>query len=188
MESSKPDAKSQAGESNRGSAKAPKLYREGDYLVVPQRWVDLPAGCVVCGSPEAGRLRLKIRKASMVYVLFGLFGIVAYNSAPTARLRAGLCSLHRGAQGGSRLPTQLLIGGSIACVLGALILRTPFSIAVGLTGPLVLLQFAAMYAVVRPKLLTAKHADRVYIWLDGVHHTILSQAQEVAQANDGDRS
>jgi hypothetical protein len=179
-----PQSTTPTSEDHRRSAKQPSVYRDGNYLVVPQRWVALPAGCVVCGAPECGRMRLKIRKASTLYALFGLFGAVAYNSSPTARLRAGVCTTHRNEERVSRLPTQLMIGGSIACVLASVVFRTALAFAVALTGPLVLLQFAAMYAIVRPKLLTAKHADRGYIWLSGVAYAVLTQAQEVATASD----
>ena len=180
-----PDTTARAADSNRHPAKAPKIYRDGDYLVVPQRWVELPAGCVVCGAPERGRMRLTIRKASILYAILGLFGAVVYNSSPAARLRAGLCKSHRNEERMARLPTQLLVSGAVASFVAAAWLRTPDALLLlGFASPFLLLQLAMMYAIARPRLLVAMHSDRAYVWLAKVAPSMLAQALPVASATD----
>ena len=163
----------------------PLILRDARYLVVPQRWVDLPPTCVVCGAADGGWLRLKIRKASPLLAIFGLFGATVYFSAPTARLRAALCKSHRNSERRSRFPTRLLLGVALVCAAAAVYFRTPEAILIGVAGPLGLVQIAMMYEIVRPKLHTVAHADRRYVWLDGASSSFLSQLPEVPAQPQG---
>lgn len=175
-----PETTAPAADRNQRAAKTPKFYRDANYLVVPQRWVDLPTGCVVCGAPECGRMNLKIRKASILYAILGLFGAVVYNSCPAARLRAGLCRSHRKEEQLARLPTQLLVSGAVASFVAAVLLRTPEAyLLLGFASPFLLLQLAMMYAIARPRLLVAMHSDRAYVWLAKVAPSMLAQALPV---------
>ena len=163
----------------------PLILRDACYLIVPQRWVDLPPTCVVCGAADSGRLHLKIRKASRLLAVFGLFGATVYFSAPTARLNAALCKSHRNNERLSRLPTRLLLGVALVCLAAAVYYRTPEAILIGAAGPLVLVQLAMMYEIARDKLLTVAHADRAYVWLAGVSSSFLSQLPEVPAQPQG---
>jgi len=158
----------------------PRILRDGRYLVVPQRWVDLPPTCVVCGAADSGRVHLKIRKGSRLLALLGLFGLTVYFSLPAARLHAALCKSHRSSERLLRLPTRLMFGLALACVAAAVWYQTDELIVIGIMFPLVLFQFAMMYEILRPKLLSVTHADRYYVWLDGVSESFLSQLPEVS--------
>jgi hypothetical protein len=158
----------------------PIIVRDAHYLVVPQRWVDLPPRCLVCGAADSGRLRLKVRKASRALAFLGLFGATVYFSAPTARLRAALCRSHRNSEQVSRLPTRLLLGGSLIFIAAAFYYRTPEAMLLGGAGPLLLIQLAMMYEIAREKLISVAHADRGYVWLEGVSADYLSQIPEIS--------
>ena len=166
------------------SKKPPDILRDGDYLVVRQRWVELPTGCVICGAAESGRLRLKIRKASKLCALFGLLGTFIYFAVPAARLDAGLCHGHRIRERGARRIIRILLGSALACILMAICFSSPEAILLGVGTAILLVNLAIIYEIVRRKLLIAVHADRHFVWLAKVSPAILSQFHEVDSQAD----
>ena len=166
------------------SAKPPDILRDGDYLVVRQRWVELPANCVVCDAKESGRLRLKIRKASKLCAVFGYFGALVYFTVPVARLRAGFCQGHRVRERRAQRVVRSMLWTALACILIAIYFASPEAIVLGVVTAILLVNFAFIYEIVRRKLLKAVHADRHFIWLANVSPSFLSQFPEVGSQDN----
>ncbi len=166
--------------------KQPAIYRDGDYLVVPQRWVDLPPGCVACGDPECGRRRYKIRKVSPAMHLLwflgpiGWIGMLFYFSAPMARVRAGLCPFHYGKERVASIITYGLLLSCLACITIAVFLSNSVLILVFMMLAFWILIGVIIYRIRRPRLFRAIHGDRRYVWLGNVADSILNQVQDIA--------
>jgi hypothetical protein len=156
------------------------LLRDGDYLVVRQRWVNtLPAGCVVCGAAETGRVPIKIRKASRLLVLFGMFGALIYFIAPAAKLQAGFCDAHRpGAV--LRYLFYLVLAGSFGAFFLAAYWAIPEAMFTSGAIVLVTVNFAVIFEILRTKTLQAIHSDRNFVWLAKVSPAMLEQIPEIA--------
>jgi len=153
-------------------------------MVVRQRWVELPAGCIACGGAEAGRLRVKFRKTSRLCALLGLVGIFIYFSVPAARLHAGLCEGHRVRERSARRKIRLMLWSALACIVVAACFAEPELIVLGIATAIVLVNLAIFYEIVRWKLLKVVHADRYFVWLSNVSPTVLNQLREVNDQAD----
>jgi hypothetical protein len=184
MSQAKPSSASQSNSVEATLTKEPVIVRDGTYMVVPQRWIDLPPNCVICGAAEIGRLRLRIRKASRVCAIFGYIGAIFYFSAPGARLRAGLCKAHRSQERGAQIVVRGLLWSSLACILVAFFLPTAEGLLLGVAGPITLVNLVLIYEIARRKLLTIAHADRRYVWLAGVSPAFLGQLREIPRQPD----
>jgi hypothetical protein len=163
----------------------PAIFRDADYLVVRQRWVELPAGCVICGALESGRLSLKIRKASKLCALLGLFGAFVYFAAPAACLHAGFCAEHRSRGRGARIVIRILLGTALLLLVTPIWFADPMAILFGYAHAFLLVNLAIIYEIVRRKPLKAVRADRHFVWLAGVSPATLSQFEEVDDQADG---
>jgi hypothetical protein len=166
------------------STTPPEILRDGPYLVVRQHWVELPAGCVICGAAESGRLRLKIRKASKLCALLGYFGIFIYFIMPAAFLHVGLCDEHRADEQSARRLIRISLGSALVSILISIYFASPEAIQLGVAVAVLLITLTGLYEIARHKLLVAIHSDPSYVWLANVSPSILSQFPEVAAQAD----
>ena len=154
--------------------------RDGPYLVVRQRRVELPANCVVCDAEERGRLTLAVRKSSSVLALLGMFGAFVHFSVPSAKLRAGLCDRHLSGERRAQWSVRALLILCVAGVVAAIAFHNNELVAVaGGATAVLLLNAAAIVEIGRQKLLRGVHADQHYLWINNVSPALLDRLPAV---------
>ena len=151
------------------------LWQEGSVLVLA-RGARLPDRCVKCGSPSRVRLRRSVSWHNpLLYLLIPLgllvYVIVAVVMSKRAAVEIPLCDTHK-----KRRTLLIAIGLTLLFVgllgfAGALVAKA--SGVVALLG--LFLFFAGMVvALVGQNLVTPKRIDDHFVWLKGVHQSLLA--------------
>ncbi len=153
----------------------PTCWRDGDRLVTPHITV-LPHICVRCGQPASKRVSVKLTWHSRWWYLLLLLSlwvyvIVALLIRKKATLELSLCEPHaRSRRRGRRAGWATMIAGA-----AVLFVATPLALALGL----LLIVAGAIAVIVTSRIITAHRMDDLYVWIDGVHGSIVRRTPSI---------
>lgn len=144
------------------------IHRSGPLLVIPARGARLPMRCVVCNAPGANRAYRKLyRHHPRFYFLLLLSPVVYLIVALMVRKQVGfemsLCASHA-----RRRRNGFLIGwgGTLACLIGFLVLRSSgFRSSLVTIALLLALIGCPLIGMAMAKVVTAHRIDKRSAWL-----------------------
>jgi hypothetical protein len=151
------------------------LWQQGNALVAitPAR---LPACCVKCGGPPAGRPFRRIlywhHPALYLTILAGviIYAIVAMCVRQKGTVEYSLCAAHRGKRRNGMLAGWGLAALAVGMFVAAVLTRTwqlaPLGVVVLIAGCVV--------GIVTSRVLTPQKMDRGYMWLKGAGREFLA--------------
>lgn len=153
----------------------PTVWQSKSVLVMTKQ-AQLPDLCVKCNAPAQHRLKRNLRwHHPAIYLLIAggmlFYVILALVLSKTATINVGLCEAHSAARKRDILITCVLVLASFANFYFAVAAEEPVLFFVGL----VVLLGAAIYGVVKARVIAPKKIDDQFVWLTGVDNKYLRQ-------------
>ncbi len=142
-----------------------------DLLACPRECM-LPPHCVKCGAPASERHSARLHwhnpwLYALIPVSVLIYAIIAMVVRKRAVIEVGLCARHVRRRRNGRIAGWLvaLTGVGVMCI------GTPAAFLGGMTVVLV----GLMTAIIMGRVVTARRMDDLYVWLAGVHRSILAK-------------
>jgi len=156
----------------------PTIWRSKSVLVMTKQ-APLPDRCIKCNAPTRRTLKRNLRwHHPALYLLIGggmlFYVILAMVLSKTATIHVGLCDTHVATRKRDILITCMLVLLSFASFYGAAMLEEMTLLFVGVT----LLLGAAIYGIVKARVVAPRKIDDHYVWLTGISDNYLEQFPE----------
>lgn len=157
----------------------PTIWRNKSVLVMAKQ-APLPERCVKCNAPTQRTLKRNLRwhHPALYLAIFGgvlIYFILSLVLSKSATIRVGLCETHVAARRRDILITWALILLSFGSFYFAATTEEMILLFVGV----VVLLGAAIYGIVRARVVAPQKIDDHYVWLTGVDTDYLQQFPEL---------
>ena len=158
----------------------PTIWRRKSVLIMTKQAL-LPERCIKCNAPTQRTLKRNLRwHHPALYVLivagFLFYALLAMVLSKTATIHVGLCETHAAARRRDILITWLLVLLSFGTFYLAVATDTMEFFLVGVAG----LLGAAIYGIVKARVVAPQKIDDHYVWLTGISGDYLQQFPEKA--------
>ena len=156
----------------------PTIWRNKTVLIMDKQ-APLPERCIKCNAPTQHTLKRNLRWHHpalylMIFVGFLFYVVLALVMSKTASIYIGLCETHAKARRRDILITWVLVLLAFVSfyLAAATEEMTSFFVA------LVILFCAAIYGLVKVRIVTPRKIDDHYVWLTGISTDYLEQFPE----------
>lgn len=154
------------------------IWRSNSRLVMTKQ-AALPYRCVKCNEPAEQQLKRNLRwhHPALYLLIFGgalFYVILALVISKTATIHVGLCEAHSSARKRDMVISWGLVLVSFVSIYFSAAMEEMSFFLLGL----VLLLGAAIYGIVRTRVVTAQKIDDHFVWLNGVNGNYLHEFPE----------
>lgn len=156
----------------------PTVWRSKSVLVMTKQ-APLPERCIKCNAPTQNTLKRKLRWHHpalyiLIFVGFLFYALLAMVLSKRATIHVGLCETHAATRRRDILITSLLVVLSFVSFYLAVVTDEMTLLLVGVLG----LFGAAVYGVVKARVVAPQKIDDHHVWLTGVNANYLQQFPE----------